>query len=263
MTNNSQHQYKEHLVKIFGQTNNFESFKQIINDELGNKFGSVIWANVQLDIPDSATTSEQIGIIENEFIAEYIDKNFFSHDIVLQHIKHSNKPISRCDVQKFIESSHIQTKDMRLYKNIITMNAKYGYNNSFAIPVTSTIDGTRSALSILSKSKENSPDNFKRICHGKLLELTAFALAITEAGQRFHKKVFYSSINKFKNLKNSRPIEILSIISKEDASLAECAMRLNIKESTARNHLKAFRDKIGVRHNEAAIAWLKQNRIID
>jgi Autoinducer binding domain len=242
---NSQLQsYRDYITTTLSKASDYEDFATLIEQELA-RYGIVHWTYTALDLPDRLTAEAHLGFIDQDYVDTYMEYDLYKYDLVLQHVKSSDRPIFQSDIEQELNQISFSSELVSGYKKIVTKLSDFGYYDSCCIPVTSSIDGSRFVMCINSKS--NNTTNFKSAATKNLQYLQILATAVNYVGIKKHPLLFLSPIKKYQSLVYSKPLALLRTLFKNDCSVKDAASHLGISVNTADNHIKKLKRDFDVR----------------
>jgi Autoinducer binding domain len=228
--------YKSELIKKLSEAGDEDGFVSAISHELTYAFGIKDWALAPLDLPASWCAHWHLGHINADYTAIYGESGYYDVDLILQHLNKKDTSIFFSDVENDLNSLRFFSNDRIDYEKIACLNRKFGYDESFNIPLRSPKNGYRVVLSIT--SKDICANTFKQNALRHIRTLHTFGAAIVEVAMTKHSKTFLMPHKEYKSLTSDYGFDFLSYMGTEDIGINEAVARQGISVSTGKRVIR-------------------------
>lgn len=170
-------------------------------------------------------------------------------DMMLNHIRCIGTPIFMSTLERHITDSPIENQ---LYKNNYELIRSYkcnGFYNLYSTSVKPSNDLQRLVLSVASHGMNS--DDFVRRVNQYRRELYWLAKAIDDAVAHNFPKLFEMKAKQIRI--NARPLELLTVIARDNLQLKQAAAKVCISVDTANKHMATVKQALGASTQAAAV----------
>jgi DNA-binding CsgD family transcriptional regulator len=183
---------------------------------------------------------DPIGTHDITFIDRYGKEGFPQDDLVIQALLIQKIPLFRSTVNDIVRNAPFELESFNRHKEICGFLEQHGIFDSYNIPM---IDGAYSALFTLS-SDQCDPLVFKEIVTKNITAIHRLAAVADRVGRTVFAKQFHRKRGSQRIPLLPRHRQLLEVLVHKDVTLNEAAEILNIKISTANQHIAAAKRRL-------------------
>ena len=252
--------YEQELFEHFIRCKDFSRFKRAIACEL-SKYSIHYWTYSALDVPIELAIRDCVGNTNPELKKQYLKEAFYECDLLMRHVNQNNEPLYLSDIDAFLQTCPINTREIERNKNLIALNRKLGYKDSYCIPIGNRRNGNRALFSVTTATLDT--EDFKILVASSHKRFSTIGSAINSVGIINFPEQFIKSKNELEKFVFSQPFNLMTTMIKYDLTVAEVAERFNIKPDTAKKQLIKARKALGAKTYAGAFAIAIRQGIID
>ena len=202
-----------------------------------------------------------VKTVPDELTDEYQKNRYYEEDFVLRHCMSNTDPIFQYQSYSHIKKSPHRTEQIQLNIDIYEMISALGFYDFYNTPIQAHNGNGNVMLAVTSKGE--APEKFFFKVEKLKPRLVALSEAIDYIGTRKFPEIFLSSEEKRETVITPRQLKILTVLAKDDLTLAEAAEQLSISIHTANQHVAAARQAFDARTTSGAIYRAIKEGLID
>lgn len=202
-------------------------------------------------LPCTSKPKHPFTTLPRQLRAIYEKEKLFEHDMALQHVNATGSPIFMSSIEDVILKSSIKPDSFHRYSELISISKHFGYHDFYYTPLKAQDGGYHALLAVTSKDM-NSTDFIQMVQdHESEFQLLAHAWYLYCAGE--FPGLFRDSQSRGTRLNQSRPLQLLERMAKEDLALKQVSDKLCIAIDTANKHMATAKRILGVRTQTGAV----------
>ena len=222
--------------------------------ELGEKMLGLVNQLGFSDYSFTRTDFEDLGDLMTlpvQLQSDYEKGGFFEFDLLVDYANNNNAPIFDSVIEEYVRNAPFDSDIIRQNRERFRMFRSHGYFLSYLIPAKQN-NGTNNILFGLATKGESPIEFFSKVEKSKtILRL------IAEAADYVTSIKFLQDLwgtEKTEKIRiGSRPLQLLTVMAKDDLTLNEAANRLCISIHTANQHIAAARKAFGAHTTTGAV----------
>lgn len=202
-----------------------------------------------------------LGSTPAAMAAHYSHRNVWEHDLMLQYAAVQTEPIYQTTVDRYIASAPFLSETIRSNRETRAFIGGFGYQEYYNIPMKAA-NGNGNILFAVT-AKNLSPTQIQKLTSQNRVALRILARAIDHIGTRRFPKLFLGESESREIVISPRPLQLLTTMAKENMTLSEAALHLNMALSTANQHIAAIRNALDANSTVAALYRAIKADLID
>jgi DNA-binding CsgD family transcriptional regulator len=202
-----------------------------------------------------------LGTTPAAMAEHYSHRNVWEHDLMLQYAAVQTEPLYQTTVDGYIASAPFVSETIRSNRETRAFIKGFGYQEYYNIPMKAT-NGNGNVL-IAVTAKNCSPAQVQQLASRNTVALQILARAVDHIGTRRFPKLFLDKLESQEVVINPRPLQLLTTMAKDNMTLNEAAIKLNMALSTANQHIAAIRNALDANSTVAALYRAIKAGLID
>ena len=229
------------FYKYLNEAKNARDLKDRINDLIK----SMGFSDYTYSIPDLAVESDvHFLTTPDELRKAYVEGGFYEYDMCTNYGKTQIQPIFGSQIEEYVSDAPFDNDIIKQNREMFRMLKSFGYYDFYLVPIRAP--GARKNVMLSVQIRDKPPIALKEAVtknRGALRQLTE---GITDVLWNKFRGDFFNEKSADEVRIGRKPLQLLTVLAKDDLTLNQASDKLCISIHTANQHASAARDALGV-----------------
>lgn len=202
-------------------------------------------------LKNQGETCGDFGTLSSAFAESYYREGLQRHDVMLQYSMDNTRPAFLSFIHEYLFSAPFTSEAIQRNRDIQKMARSFNYLEFYNMPLAAHDGQGKVLFSISSRGVERL--DLQRRVNGARAALSQLAKAVDAVGTRRFPDFLPGADDSRASLINPRPLLLLTMIARENLTIAEAAARMGISLHTANKQMAAAKQALGASTQASAV----------